>query len=231
MLCIRRPFGGMEMQRFLPALVLSIFAIAAVGLGSKDRSLSLEERVMYQKALEEVYWKHRIWPAENPTLKPGLQEVMPLISIRTKTEEYLHKSASLKITDRQLREEVERMARETNDPEMLRELWAALNNDRFLVAECLARPLLVERLTMQHSNRLAVAASAPTPRTGHTAVWTGTEMIVWGTCGSNSAQLRRALHSRDQHMDHNINHRCTCRPIRSYGGLDWNPDDYLGRQK
>ena len=38
------------------------------------------------------------------------------------------------------------MASHTRQPEVLRELFAALGNDPFIVAECLARPVLSERL-------------------------------------------------------------------------------------
>jgi hypothetical protein len=37
------------------------------------------------------------------------------------------------------------MARDTKQPDALRELWAALANDPMLIAECLARPTLVEQ--------------------------------------------------------------------------------------
>jgi hypothetical protein len=30
--------------------------------GRAQRTLTLEERVSYQRAIEEVYWRHRIWP-------------------------------------------------------------------------------------------------------------------------------------------------------------------------
>ena len=39
-----------------------------------------------------------------------------------------------------------RMARHTRQPEVLRELFEALGNDPFVIAECFARPLLAERL-------------------------------------------------------------------------------------
>ena len=41
------------------------------------------------------------------------------------------------------------MAKNTRKPEMLREIFAALDNDPFVIAECLARPLLAERLIKQ----------------------------------------------------------------------------------
>ena len=41
---------------------------------------------------------------------------------------------------------MERMASQTRQPEVLRELFAALDNDPFIIAECLARPALAERV-------------------------------------------------------------------------------------
>ena len=38
------------------------------------------------------------------------------------------------------------MASHTKQPEVLRELFEALGNDPFVIAECLARPVLTERL-------------------------------------------------------------------------------------
>ena len=34
------------------------------------------ERVSYQRAIEDVYWRHRIWPKERPDPKPSLDAVM-----------------------------------------------------------------------------------------------------------------------------------------------------------
>ena len=41
------------------------------------------------------------------------------------------------------------MAQHTKQPEVLRELFAALGNDPFVIAECLARPVLADRLLTQ----------------------------------------------------------------------------------
>src|SRR5207244_6075264 len=46
----------------------------------------------------------------------------------------------------QMQGEMERMAQNTRQPEVLRELFEALGNDPVVVAECLARPILAERL-------------------------------------------------------------------------------------
>src|SRR5439155_747793 len=50
------------------------------------------------------------------------------------------------ITPEQLQTEMERMAKHTKQPEVLRELFAALGNDPLVIAECFARPILSERL-------------------------------------------------------------------------------------
>ena len=42
-----------------------------------QRTLTFADRVAYQRAIEEVYWQHRIWPKENASLgKPSLDAVM-----------------------------------------------------------------------------------------------------------------------------------------------------------
>ena len=120
---------------------------------------------------------------------------------------------------------MDRMAENTKQPQVLRELFDALGNDPFLIAECLARPVLSDRLITsfaqeQRKVRLALSqvgansqtrkvilanttyalptisdattgctpdtwantttTNAPDARDSHTAVWTGSEMIVWG---------------------------------------------------
>jgi hypothetical protein len=196
----------------------------------KNPKLSFADRVAYQRAIEEVYWRHRIWPKERPGPKPSLDAVMSQAMIEQKVQDYLHNSQLLEeewqkpITPAQLQAEMERMAQHTKQPEVLRELFATLGNDPFVIAECLARPVLLERLpfatdesrkepleswsaTAQDQMPSVIAAATasytlpaisdqpsdcidswtatsttnvPTARTGHTAVWTGTEMIVWG---------------------------------------------------
>src|SRR5206468_8621563 len=130
------------------------------------------------------------------------------------------------ITAEQLQAEMDRMARNTKQPEVLRELFEALGNDPAVIAECLARQILAERLianlsaqgetcqvgspqtdalrTMSVVTTLGqvvytlpkipdagnpacadqwgatTTANAPLARDGHTAVWTGSEMIIWG---------------------------------------------------
>jgi N-acetylneuraminic acid mutarotase len=188
-----------------------------------QRTLTFSERVAYQRAIEDVYWRHRIWPKERPDPKPSLDAVMSQAQLEKKVADYLRKSQVLEdywqrpITAQQLQAEMDRMAKHTRQPEVLRELFEALGNDPFVIAECLARPVLSERLVTSScgydqrfhgtARPLLAAASASYTlpmisdrpdgciddtwiatstsnaadgRNLHKAVWTGSEMIVWG---------------------------------------------------
>jgi N-acetylneuraminic acid mutarotase len=123
-----------------------------IGPSNAARTLSFAERVAYQRAIEEVYWRHRIWSKERTDSKPPLEAVMSKTQLENKVSDYLRKSQLLAdywqrpLTADQLQAEMDRMARHTKQPEILRELFAALSNDPFVIAECLARPVLAERL-------------------------------------------------------------------------------------
>jgi hypothetical protein len=147
---------------------------------------------------------------------------MSQAQLETKVTDYLRRSQKLEedwqqpITTDQLQAELDRMAQHTRQPEILRELFEALGNDPFVIAECLARPLLAERLLTQSGSEQVKQTSgtyervlaatgdyslpsisddagctndtwtatstdgAPSARRNHTAVWTGSEMIIWG---------------------------------------------------
>src|SRR6266436_5398447 len=115
------------------------------------RTLTFGERVAYQRAIEDVYWRHRIWPKERPDPKPSLDAVMSQAQLEKKVADYMRNSWALEdywqhpITAQQLQAEMDRMAQQTKQPEVLRELYEALDNDPLVIAECLARPVLAER--------------------------------------------------------------------------------------
>jgi N-acetylneuraminic acid mutarotase len=192
-----------------------------------QRTLTFEERVSYQRAIEEVYWRHRVWPKENSNPKPSLDAVMSQAQLEKKVADYLRKSQAFEdywqrpITAEQLQAEIDRMIKHTKQPAVLCELFQALGNDPFVIAESLARPTLIERMLIDSSGKqigkttgmptakytLPALASlniggeydpttdtwvmtggAPSARASHSAVWTGTEMIVWGG-GDDSAIL------------------------------------------
>src|SRR2546423_13648274 len=98
-----------------------LLCAAATGLtssgtlpGRAQRTLTFEERVSYQRAIEEVYWRHRIWPKENADPKPSLDAVMSQAQLEKKVTDYLHKSQALgehwqrPITAEQLQTEMDR---------------------------------------------------------------------------------------------------------------------------
>ena len=114
--------------------------------------LTFAERVSYQRAIEEVYWGHRIWPKDRPDPKPSLDAVMSQTQLEKKVADYLRNSQALEdywqrpLTAEQLQAEMERMAKHTRQPEVLREIFEALGDDPYVIAECLARSALSERL-------------------------------------------------------------------------------------
>ena len=216
----------------------------AVAPAYARRALTFAERVGYQYAIEEIYWRHRIWPKENPAPKPSLDAIISQRQLEQKVEAYVRKSQlvtaerGLAITASELQAEMDRMASHTKQPDVLRELFAALENDPFVIAECLAKPILAERLAIAPSvaavsaaprSSFAVGTAAPTERhispanldkdsyklpqlsvsldcvddtwtatttvsapdgrDLHTALWTGSEMIVWGGGNFNNNQV------------------------------------------
>src|SRR6478735_85947 len=60
-----------------------------------QRTLTFAERVAYQQAIEDVYWRHRIWPKERPDAKPSLDAVMSQAQIESKVQDYLRNSQAL----------------------------------------------------------------------------------------------------------------------------------------
>src|SRR6476661_7078295 len=247
--------GGFFNLRALTALLLCAAAAFSMIAGtllaffrppaqpaSFERTLTFAERVAYQRAIEEVYWGHRLWPKENSKPKRSLDEVMSAPQTERKVEDYLRDAQTVEdywqrpITPDQLQAEMERIASHTKQPRVLRELFAALGNDPFVIAECLARPMLAKQLMTNlyaHDQRLqselrqrtkswqgttetrtpnvmatararynlptisggsgctdnswtaTSVTNAPAARSSHTAVWTGSEMIVWGGYGGS----------------------------------------------
>jgi len=116
---------------------------------------TLAARIDCRTAIEEVYWQARIWPESNPGSKPTLSEIASSSDISTLVEESLAHSMALEqywqepITGEMLQAELDRMASASRRPTLLQELYAALNQDPALAAECLARPVLARRLLQE----------------------------------------------------------------------------------
>src|SRR5438876_11203881 len=69
----------------------------APNIGHRETGLSLTfaDRVAYQYAIEEVYWRHRIWPQENARPKPSLDEVMSPFQVQEEVRDSLRNSQLL----------------------------------------------------------------------------------------------------------------------------------------
>src|SRR6516164_10597175 len=78
----------------LSATLLGFFSPQAP-LKVSERTLSFAERVTYQRAIEDVYWRHRIWPEECANPKPPLDSVMSQAQLEKKVADYLRKSRAL----------------------------------------------------------------------------------------------------------------------------------------
>jgi N-acetylneuraminic acid mutarotase len=134
------------------ARIYALLLVCLPALPAASRDLTFDQRVQAERAIEQVRWNHRIWPKENLTPKPALDTVLTDLELRRRVDDYLAKSNALEVwwhrpvTAHQLQEEVNRMSRQTRDPAVLREIYAALGDDAFVIAETLARPTLVDRL-------------------------------------------------------------------------------------
>ncbi len=95
------------------------------------------------------------------TLLPShrLMAVMSQAQLEGKVRDYLRNSQALEdywqrpITPEELQAEMDRIAHNTRQPDTLREIFAALGNDAAVIAECVAKPVLAERLVRDLSAR------------------------------------------------------------------------------
>jgi hypothetical protein len=132
----------MKRERLIVALVLGL---GVSSLAAKE--LAFEERVEAQRTIDRIYYSHQLG-APRPFDGAVPQEVT-----ERKVATYLKESVALDtlwhtpVTQAMLQRELERIAAGTRMPERLRELYAALGDDPFVVAECVARPVLVDRLS------------------------------------------------------------------------------------
>jgi N-acetylneuraminic acid mutarotase len=122
--------------------------IALVGSVSvaEARELSFQDRVKAQEAIERVYYAHRTG-ATRP-----FHEAVPSSRLEEKVVTYLRQSAALRkfwgrsISTEDLEREMARMSASSHMPTRLQEIHEALGYDPLLVAECLARPILADRM-------------------------------------------------------------------------------------
>ena len=137
------------------SLLLVLFTLSASTVFAADESspatLSFAERVTCTEKVEDVYWTHRIWPESNPGPKPPRTEIVSRRQIADKVERALRYEAALadlrgsSLTHDEIQTEIDRITRSTLNPSLLRDVFAALDHDPYLIAECYLRPRLAER--------------------------------------------------------------------------------------
>jgi hypothetical protein len=126
---------------------LTILFLLFLAAPSMARDLTFDERVRAQEAIERVHYRHQTGATKT------FEQAVSRDVLERKVETYLKRSVALEtiwrtpVTAEMLQREMERQAKGTRMPERLQELYAALGDDPVLVAECLARPALVDRLS------------------------------------------------------------------------------------
>jgi N-acetylneuraminic acid mutarotase len=134
-------------------LILALAAAAPGSASGSERVLSFEDRFACREAIERVYYSHQIG-ATRP-----FEEAVPREVLERKVRTSLLQSVALEqwwrtsITAESLERELDRIVRNTRLPERLLEVYSALGNDSVLIQECLARPVLVERLARNFFSR------------------------------------------------------------------------------
>ena len=136
-----------QRSAFLPLVATVFFSLLPFSIDAQARDLSFEDRVAAQTAIERVYYAHQIDATQS------FEEAVPRAVIEERVRTYLRQSRVLAavwktpITDEMMSRELLRMTGSSRLPERLRAIFAALDNDPFIIKECLARAALADRLT------------------------------------------------------------------------------------
>jgi len=129
-----RPGPAQGRSALVRMLAAALFFASLAAPALAHAPLTFEERLAAQEAIERVFYEHRIWPKANPNPKPPFETMLPRKVIEKKVRRYLAESQALDtfwhrpLTPRQLQAEMDRMAKRTKDPDMLRELFHALDD-------------------------------------------------------------------------------------------------------
>ena len=183
----------------LRAGILAI-VVSSGALGASARTLTFEERVEAQGAIERVYYSHQIGATKS------FDQAVPRDVLEEKVRLYLEQSARLArdrktpITGAMLERELARMTSATKMPARLSEIFAALNDDPFVIQECLARATLASRLTRNfeahpaaRSHSLDVDIDAVPIPFKMTSTETGSAMPVTIACSTSTPRSRTSI--------------------------------------
>ncbi|MEJ5166101.1 MAG: kelch repeat-containing protein [Thermoanaerobaculia bacterium] len=125
-------------------ILLTIFISQFLYPADQFKKLSLEERAKYKMKIEEVYQRIRT-EGKNSSL-PDLNFFKQEAEKDLKYSNALKIYFNFEIKQENLQAELERMAKNSKQPEVLRKIFEALNNDPELIAEVFVRSILSRRL-------------------------------------------------------------------------------------
>ncbi len=135
-------------------------------------SLTLEDRVRAQEAIERVYYSHQ------RGVRTPFEDAVPRELLERKVRFYLQQSMAVErfwqtaVTAEMLEGELQRIARETRLPDRLVQIYEALGNDALVIQECFARPVLVNRLARSFfADDERIHKPPPHPKTGWDSWW------------------------------------------------------------
>jgi hypothetical protein len=137
------------------ASLLAVLSLAAFQAQASDATVALDCEALVQATYWDLRHEGKAGPFPFAQYAPALgqraERTARLLS-------YLRDRRGRDVDATELQVEIDRLARDTRAPDALRKLFAALGNDPQLIGECLAKPVLVERLSRQYFAREPVHA-------------------------------------------------------------------------
>ena len=76
-------------------LAIRVVAVAHDPAILRRRPLTIEKRAECHLAIEQVFWRHRTWPAENRSPKPRLEDILSADWMRQQAVDAVAKSSAL----------------------------------------------------------------------------------------------------------------------------------------
>ncbi len=137
------------------AISVLLTVIACVDYCNSGASITYQQRIDAQRAIEKVYHEQRSAYTQRTSPQTAItpfEETITEEILKAKVDKYLACSSLLEqiwgdnSTPERLQGEMDRMAKYTKSPEVLQKLFDSLNNDPILIAETLARQTLAEKL-------------------------------------------------------------------------------------
>jgi N-acetylneuraminic acid mutarotase len=139
--------GGRSMKcRIATPAILILAMTAGSALAGETRTLTIEDRLKAQEAIERVRYSHQLGAVRTFDEAFPRAALLGKVRVSLKEEVALQRFWNTRVTAEALDRELDRMVRHTRMPERLQELFRALGDDPFLIRECLARPVLADRL-------------------------------------------------------------------------------------